>query len=261
MTADPSDELDAVSHHQRMVDGYLVNIMLRPDVANPNLAVRMDPYLEAFHLPFVCSDGENLMCATRQAVRPVAAAGGKILVTGFIYLTAPPVYISYTNDPSRPYDGKSTSLAVLGQDGYLDYAFKYHSSAELVWDIAAEQPSDRLANSLSAGRTHFVVFRDRFGYTRSYPVDIFYMYEAKREFTLITQSIVLPGLFFDPTSFHDILYDQFGGNADLKKQSFGIKAMADQCSTYFSIASDGTVSDLWETEHKSDSLLRVYAYA
>lgn len=251
------DGLDAEGPRS-VADGSIVAVVLRPDVANPGLSVKMDPYLENFHLPFVCTDGSSVIAANRQALRPYDEHGSKLLLTGFMYVDGPPVYLSYTIDPARSFDDESTRLKVLGRDGYRYYDFVYRDEAALVWDIADGRTAG-LAETLEAGKTHHAVFEDRFGYCRSYPIDIFYFFEADGSFSFLTQATVLPRIFLDPTKFFEILHTKFGGAATLQRQDFGLSATTDQASTYFEIASDGRIRDIAGQEHVSPNLLRVYA--
>ncbi|MDF1747422.1 MAG: hypothetical protein P1V34_00950 [Alphaproteobacteria bacterium] len=244
----------------RLMDGYQLTVVLEPDTSNPSLAIKMSPYLENYPMPFLCGDGTRVIGATCQSCRSRESSNGQNVTTGFFYVEGFPIYMNYSINTAMSNNDTGSSVMLNGIEGYKRADYIYDKKMSLIWDLNGNVSLDSVRSSLNAGLRHQVVFKDRYGYIRSYPVDLFFAFHDDSPFHILTQAIVLPSLFFDPLRIFQLLIEKFQDTDVIRKQNFAINFKTNQYNTFHKIFATGTVSDgTGDADYKTD-FLRVFAY-
>lgn len=223
----------------RLLSGDQLSVVLEPDTDSSSLGISKQPYKENLFLPFLCSNGTRIIGAARQSCD--IGSTGRVNVSGFMYVDGFPIYLNYASENGGQAPGLEQTVHVLGARGYDTMEFRYLKDARLVWDLAESGNSRPLEASIAAGNDHFVVFEDKYGYTRSYPIDLMFIFGETGSFELVTEATLLPSVFFDPISLFDSIDAHFDAPLRGDNKAFGLKLTTDSYSTKYFISSDGMV--------------------
>ena len=229
--------------NERLFKGDQVTVVLEPDTDNPGLSIPMAPYKENLFLPFLCSDGTRLIGAARPAQNYVSGHGAVTASSGFVYVDGFPIYLNYAMDgPVGTAASTGMSVNALGARGYNRMTFAYRNKSDIVWsNLDGSDDLSALEESIEAGNEHFVVFKDRYGYIRSYPIDLIFAYKDGSGFELFTESVTLPSVFLDPITLFDKLQNAFAEELQNHNDRFGIKINTDTYCTKYRLDHTGMV--------------------